>query len=117
MGSLPSRTATAECAIGASLKVRVDVIYVSRNIWIAGKALHDRRSTALAVANDAPEGFDFRQVVDERRAKRGTHSVRPVAVVATRVVAPIAIIGPRVDLAVQDLVKPPRQSVLLCSSV
>jgi hypothetical protein len=56
-----SWTATAECAIGASLKVRVDVVHVWRNIWIVGKALHDRRSTALAVANDAPEGFDFRQ--------------------------------------------------------
>jgi hypothetical protein len=56
--------------IGARLEVGVDVVNVWRDVGISGKALHDRRSTALAVVHDTPEGFNIREVVDQRRAKR-----------------------------------------------
>jgi hypothetical protein len=46
------------------------VVHVWRDVGIVGKALHNHRSTAFAVAHDTSEGFDIREVVDERRTKR-----------------------------------------------
>ena len=63
-------TTAAEYTIGARLEVGVDVVRVWRDVGISGKALHDCRSTALAVVHDTPEGFNIGEVVDERRAKR-----------------------------------------------
>jgi hypothetical protein len=50
-------TTAAQYNIGARLEVGVDVVNVWRDVWISGKALHDRRSIALAVVYDTPEGF------------------------------------------------------------
>ena len=66
----PDRATATQYAIGARLEVGVDVVHTWRDVGISGKALHDCRSTALAVVHDTPEGFNIGEVVDERRAKR-----------------------------------------------
>jgi putative intracellular protease/amidase len=65
-----ARTTAAEFAIGARLEVSVDVVHIRRHVGVLRKALHDRRSAALAVAHDTTEDFEIEEVAHERRAKR-----------------------------------------------
>jgi hypothetical protein len=60
---------------------------------------------ALTFADDAPECFDVEQSVDEGRRERRTHTIRTVAVIAARMVAAKAVVGPRIDLAVDNRVE------------
>ena len=94
-----------EDAVGPSLKVRIDVIDIRGNIRIIGEALHDRCSVGLAIAYNVTECFDIWETPDQRRGERRTAAIRTVAVIAARMIAPKAVIGPCIDFAVCDFIE------------
>jgi hypothetical protein len=65
-----------------------NVVDVGRDVRIVGELLH--LSAARAVADDAPEGFEIGQSLDQGGADRRAEAVLPMAVVAAGVKASIA---------------------------
>src|SRR5579871_6058458 len=105
MSVRPGRPTAIERAVGTRLQVGIDVVDIGNDVRIVGEPFHDPRSAARAVANDAPEGVEVGESINQRGAERRTEAILPMAVVAARVKAPKAVVGLRVDLAVDDSIE------------
>src|SRR6185295_855388 len=100
-----SRTASTKDAVGACLQVGVDVFDIGLDIAIARESLHDRVAVCPARQHHLPEGGQVERCGDQRRRERTADAIGTMTVDTDRVVAPVAIVGPLVDFAVDDAVE------------
>src|SRR5262245_3031502 len=113
MSLRPRWATTIERAVGARLQVGENVVDVGSDVRIVGEAFHHRRPAARAVANDPPEGFEIGQSIDQGGTERRTQAVLPMAVIAARMIAAKAVVGLRIDLAVDDAIELAAARVIL----
>ena len=98
------RAATADDAVGSGAQVGIDVVDEWGHVRIIGKTLHDKISLGAADKYGIPKFLDHHGRLDKGRAEPAANAVWSVAMVAHGIVAPEAVIGALINLAVDDLI-------------